>query len=416
MALSLSRVGALLAVPCASTLGSDFSIQVDPRGGSEVLEAVVLLQTRAGMVKGKSSSADAGEAFLDGSFPSKSSALAATLIGPMPLPVAGANLARTDAGDNMTIFEMRAAGQLLHTGEKCYESCGQRAGGYCAWCGVGNACCHRGWETNSSAECQGAQFLTVDAHECVAPVNPTYVRDIGRKCGVCGDENDLRIGASSFHYDEAKPNTALEVCGPVCDKHDDCAGFNFVMELKRCYYRKDIACQGSPDTSHDCYTKVLTQLDSGVHTRDAMIADEEVQVSALQSELGEKSRALLRILTEVSEVQGVLTEKISDVNGKIAERDWQTAASAHLDHDGYAQVADLKSSRAMGLFVRRVVGSLGCGVKDEGGLDGFIPHYSGEIDTKTYAELKVELKAVCDLSDTWLLKLTDKHRGNAEAS
>jgi len=231
---------------------------------------------------------------------------------------------------------------------------------------------------------------------------PTYIRDNGSKCGVCGNENDLSIGVGDEKYDEAKPNTALEVCGPVCDKHENCAGFNFVAELKMCYYRRDIACKGVPDISRDCYTKVLSTPDSGSHTRDAEIEDEEVQVSALQHELGDKSSALLKALTEVSEVQGVLSEKIADVNGKIAERDLQTATSAALDEDGYAQVAALKSSRAMGPFVRRVVERLGCSVKDEGGLDGFVPHYSGEIDMKTYAKLEGELKAVCKLPDTWL--------------
>jgi len=333
MAPSLSFLGTLIALPCPPVCGSDLLMQVDLRSNDDASEAMMLLQTRAGMVKINSSATYISQQFGDDAFPVNLSALAATLIGPMPSTEAEASASNTN---------------LARTAK------------------------------------------------------PTYIRDIGRKCGVCADENDLSIGVGNQKYDQAEPNTALEVCGPVCDKHGNCAGFNFDAELKRCYYRKDIACQGVPDTSRDCYTKVLSTSDSSLHMLDAAIEDEEVQVSALQRELGDKSRALLKALTEVSEVQGVLSEKIADVNGKIAERDLQTAANASLDQSGYAQVAAMKSSRAMGSFVRRVVELLGCSVKDEGGLYGFVPHYSGEIDMKTYAKLEGELKAVCKLPDTWL--------------
>lgn len=173
-------------------------------------------------------------------------------------------------------------------------------------------------------------------------------------------------------------------------------------------------------------------------TRDAKIEDGEGHVKALQAELATDSRVLISTLTELSEVQGALaeksggvhksldaelantsaalsedlaeisevqgslSEKVGDVNAMIAERDAHAAASATLDEDGYEQVAALKSSRAMAPFVRRVLAHLGCDIVDEGGLDGFVPHYSGEIDTKSYAKLVGELKEVCKLPDAWL--------------
>lgn len=85
-----------------------------------------------------------------------------------------------------------------------------------------------------------------------------YFHNRGLKCGSCGDANDLKIGSSDETYDKATRNTAILICGPVCDLHDECAGFNYVESEGHCHYRKATSCQGSQDDDRDCYTKVST--------------------------------------------------------------------------------------------------------------------------------------------------------------
>jgi len=60
---------------------------------------------------------------------------------------------------------------LQNEGQDCYQLCGQ-APGYCAACGSGNACCHRGLanSTYGPLECRGVQNFTSAHHECVKPV------------------------------------------------------------------------------------------------------------------------------------------------------------------------------------------------------------------------------------------------------
>mmetsp|Transcript_147097 Transcript_147097/g.256693 ORF Transcript_147097/g.256693 Transcript_147097/m.256693 type:complete len:575 (+) Transcript_147097:37-1761(+) len=75
-----------------------------------------------------------------------------------------------------SFLQMRAASHTsanshgkaaLHRFEDCWYECGNR-GGYCSWCGEGNACCRPGWGTDP-AECQRAQRLAVSfhKHQCV---------------------------------------------------------------------------------------------------------------------------------------------------------------------------------------------------------------------------------------------------------
>jgi len=82
-----------------------------------------------------------------------------------------------------------------------------------------------------------------------------FVRDEGYMCGVCGDGNNLHIGIGGRHFDEVSRANAVDVCGPVCARHEECGGFNFADSLHRCYYRRVTACQRIDNSTHDCYTK-----------------------------------------------------------------------------------------------------------------------------------------------------------------
>ncbi|CAE7744256.1 LIP, partial [Symbiodinium necroappetens] len=83
----------------------------------------------------------------------------------------------------------RAKEPLKHGGQDCYTHCGQ-IGGFCAWCGVGNACCRKD-EAGDPAECANATgFIGSEYHECVAvaePVNRKPVLHGGEDCWLyCG--------------------------------------------------------------------------------------------------------------------------------------------------------------------------------------------------------------------------------------
>jgi len=57
------------------------------------------------------------------------------------------------------------ASTLRNGGRDCWGAC--RKGGYCSWCGQGNACCRRGWGRDPP-ECRNAIFSNYGGHHCVA--------------------------------------------------------------------------------------------------------------------------------------------------------------------------------------------------------------------------------------------------------
>jgi len=101
------------------------------------------------------------------------------------------------------------------------------------------------------------------------PAVASYVRDAGRSCGNCSDENDLAIGAGKVNFDAATRETAADVCGKVCNKHNQCVGFVFSNVTQRCYYKANTACQASRDLDQDCFTKA----DLWVPPADALVPD-----------------------------------------------------------------------------------------------------------------------------------------------
>lgn len=57
--------------------------------------------------------------------------------------------------------------EVLHSGEDCWSSCNNE-GGWCDWCGAGNACCRWGW-LDYPPECkQAVDFPVQGYHTCVA--------------------------------------------------------------------------------------------------------------------------------------------------------------------------------------------------------------------------------------------------------
>lgn len=55
---------------------------------------------------------------------------------------------------------------VQHAGEDCFDPC-NKTGGYCSFCGKGNACCRKGWEKNPT-ECTSAMNYLTAKHECTA--------------------------------------------------------------------------------------------------------------------------------------------------------------------------------------------------------------------------------------------------------
>lgn len=66
---------------------------------------------------------------------------------------------------------------------------------------------------------------------------------------------------------------------------------------------------------------------------------------------------------------------------------------APLSEEGYAKVAALRSDAAMRMYVLRVLKALGRRVVSEGGLNGFVPHYSGAVASQSFARLRDELRS-----------------------
>lgn len=400
-----------------------------------------------------------------------------------------------------------AAPATLHLGEDCWSGCGQK-GGLCEFCGQGNSCCRRGWAQNPS-ECLAVTSYLTSRHECVAPANYNY--EEGQICGDCGEANQLHVGIGGLHFDSATATTAAHVCGPVCDQHEDCLGFNYVESSKRCYYRRSTACKISTDADGDCYSKKawagegsgnaaspervvresyvkdggrmcgkcgndnnLKLGDDGqifdVATRGTALemcglvcqrsgecggftfvdtlgrcfyrritschASEDsesdcyskissvqnqsepaylaARTEQLQEKLKQKEAALQRkkatIAHLTSELESVgadsanLLSTTSNLTFNATSHSPPlTMANAPLNSSGYSLVAGLNSTAELSNFVRRAAQSKGCRVTNEGGFQGFLPYYADAAEN-SYDSLTDELEAICMLEDGWLAR------------
>jgi len=75
-----------------------------------------------------------------------------------------------------------------------------------------------------------------------------------------------------------------------------------------------------------------------------------------------------------------------------------------LDEEGYLLMVKLGDNKAMKTFVERLLVTLGLAVRDQGALDGMIPHFSGEKAHQTFFALKQELIGIAADPNTWLIE------------
>jgi len=102
----------------------------------------------------------------------------------------------------------------LRSGEDCWLICG-KAGGYCDWCGSGNACCRQG-STSDPAECRGVtNFTSKSHHECVAAspaVLPPTPEDFGCVLAIRGSKTFTNALHDVFFWSDAFPYEACHGC------------------------------------------------------------------------------------------------------------------------------------------------------------------------------------------------------------
>jgi len=77
--------------------------------------------------------------------------------------------------------------------------------------------------------------------------------------------------------------------------------------------------------------------------------------------------------------------------------------SVPLSEQGYIQLAEQGDSVEMTKFVRRAAADMGLNIQDEGGLSGFAPWYSGEMDVQSWARLQEELQKTSNNASAWVV-------------
>jgi len=108
-----------------------------------------------------------------------------------------------------------------HAGEDCLPHCGKA--GYCAWCGDGGACCRNGYASDP-AECQGAQHAIAGHHECVIPVSQAATPHAGEDCwSYCGGGGYCAwcgSGNACCRSGEDSPEECVGVTHSVTGRHE----------------------------------------------------------------------------------------------------------------------------------------------------------------------------------------------------
>lgn len=79
-------------------------------------------------------------------------------------------------------------------------------------------------------------------------------------------------------------------------------------------------------------------------------------------------------------------------------------SNAPLSSTGYYAVAKLKSKEEMSEFTRRLAGSLGFTIINEGMLGGLVEWYSGEKVTQSFDALQNEIYRIAKSEDPWMVK------------
>jgi len=217
---------------------------------------------------------------------------------------------------------------LMHAGEECLSHC--REGGFCSWCGVGNACCKNGG--NNAEECRAAvtDFHTTD-YECL----------------------QIATGASA----------------PL-----DQRGYAAVVALKNNTMMLRFV------------RRTCEHLDMTIKS-EMSLAGLVPWYSGVQ---GKKSfNGLKAELTRVSVLP----------NGWLAPR----GKTAPLNDQGYNFVAAIGSNLEMAAFARRVAKNLNLEVKEEKGLKGLAPYYSGDRSRHDFPTLAAELKHLSEKPGSWIV-------------
>jgi len=79
------------------------------------------------------------------------------------------------------------------------------------------------------------------------------------------------------------------------------------------------------------------------------------------------------------------------------------AQTATFDEAGYLSIVRLENNSQMEAYVRRLVKKLGLAVRDEGALQGMVPHFSGEKSSQTFFALQQEILAKAAMDQgSWL--------------
>mmetsp|Transcript_72420 Transcript_72420/g.132586 ORF Transcript_72420/g.132586 Transcript_72420/m.132586 type:complete len:515 (-) Transcript_72420:150-1694(-) len=94
--------------------------------------------------------------------------------------------------------------------------------------------------------------------------------------------------------------------------------------------------------------------------------------------------------------------KVSTRPGPIDEPDLGPGLTAPLNQDGYLQVAELKSSSQMAVFIQRIINRLGFTVKNKYGLQGIVPWFNGENATQSYRALQREIQNTAMTPGQWV--------------
>jgi hypothetical protein len=90
--------------------------------------------------------------------------------------------------------------------------------------------------------------------------------------------------------------------------------------------------------------------------------------------------------------------------------------SVPLSEQGYVQLADQGDSVEMEKFVRRAAADMGLHIQDEGGLSGFAPWYSGEMDVQSLDRLQDELQNTSKNASSWVLSTSNRGRSRSRSS
>jgi len=138
------------------------------------------------------------------------------------------------------------------------------ADGDCAWVGTESSCPVQSKNCPNFPDNSGHRRRTCLARHVedfssttMAPQATNYGIETNTHCGYyqsCGgDKNALYIGDGGNKYTNS--TEPAQDCVPVCDGSAECAGFTYIEDRKRCYYRRNVTCGVFQSEMNDCWSK-----------------------------------------------------------------------------------------------------------------------------------------------------------------